>query len=84
MSIREDIIDQYPYDEFLFLDGFDDAVIGVAQVDEFYRVVYSQDKIINILIKRDEMSEEDAVDYYEFNIHHNYFGEKTPIFMENF
>ena len=62
----------------MFIDGFDDAIIGVDEVN--LRVVYDIDEIINILM-RDELTFDDAFDYYDYNIAGAYVGEKTPIFV---
>jgi hypothetical protein len=41
------------------------------------RLIYSRTKILEILQK--DMSEEDALEYAEFNIFCAYVGEQTPI-----
>jgi hypothetical protein len=74
----EQIIETYPNEEFMFVDGFNDAIIGVDEVN--LRVVYDIDEIINILM-RDEMTFDDAFDYYDYNIAGSYVGEKTPVFV---
>lgn len=76
---REDIIETYGDDEeILFADGLDDAIIGV---DHKLRVVYDIDTIIEILMKRDGMTDEEAMEFAEFNIFDAYVGEKTPIYV---
>ena len=87
MSIRDDIIEFVEAngdDELLFLDGLDDAIAGVTGVNGVLVVIYNVTSIIKILMNRDEMSYEDAWEYFKFNIGDAYFGEKTPLFMENF
>ena len=74
----EQIMEMYPDEEFLFADGFDDAIIGVDEVN--LRVVYDIDEIINILM-RDEMTFDNAFEYYDYNIAGAYVGEKTPVFV---
>jgi hypothetical protein len=66
----------------LTADGFDDAFLGVAYRDDVFVAVYSRDKIIDILMQRDGMTEEDASDYFEFNIEGAYVGPQTPIYVE--
>jgi len=69
------IIEWFPEDEILKADGFDDAIIGI---DEFsMRLIYSVSKCIEILCR--DMSEEDAVEYFDYNVKGSYVGEKTPI-----
>ncbi len=68
--------------EALLLDGFDDAIIGVAQRINLSPVVaYDVEKILNILCK-DGMTYEEALEYYNFNILGAWMGEFTPIFVE--
>ena len=63
--------------EWLLADGFDDAIIGVY--DD--KVVYSITKCIEVLMK--DMTEEEAVEYFDFNVIGVYVGEQTPIFVED-
>jgi hypothetical protein len=70
----EKILIWYP-DEFLKLDGFDAAIIGICENE--MKLIYSSSKIIDILKKH--MSEEEAVEFFDFNIKNAYYGEKTPI-----
>lgn len=62
----------------LIVDGYDEAVIGRTTRGLF---VYDVSKIISIMMEKDEMSEEDAIDYFYYNIDGAYMGEETPIFM---
>lgn len=79
MNILNSILDNYPEVEFLKADGFDDAVIGFENISE--RLIYSVSKCLDILNK--DMSEEDAIDYFYFNVSGAYVGEKTPIWCED-
>tara|TARA_R100000900_G_scaffold47100_2_gene37779 strand:- start:57 stop:317 length:261 start_codon:yes stop_codon:yes gene_type:complete len=67
--------------EALTLDGFDEAVVGLGcQYSKSVCVVYSEEKIIEKLAQ--EMSYEDAVDYYGFNIACAWVGPHTPIIIK--
>ena len=61
------------------LDGFDDAVIGLAQSFSGFVIVYDQQKILDILQK--DMTEEEAWEYYYYNIKGAYLDNDQPIFM---
>lgn len=75
------IIEQYPDETFLKADGFDEAIIEVDESD--MRLIYSVSKCIEILMK--QMSEEDAQEYFSFNVSGAYVGTKTPIWcFDNF
>ena len=56
---------------------YEQAIIG--QDDASLRVVYSADKIIEIL--SEEMTPEEAEEFYEYNILGAYMGEMTPIYV---
>ena len=65
--------------EQLKVDGFDDAVIGTDY--KSLRLVYSIERIIQILIERDNMDMEEAIEFFDFNIGNAYVGEMTPLFV---
>lgn len=80
MTILEQITKLFPDEPFLKLDGFDEAIIGYEWND--FRLVYSQRKVVEILCR--EMNEQDALDYFYYQIA-DAVGEKTPIFcMDTF
>jgi hypothetical protein len=65
------------------LDGFDEAFVGVVDRIGMERPVacYDFDKCINVLVKRDKMSHEDALEYFWANVAGSYLGEQTPFFL---
>ena len=81
--------------EALFLDGFDDAIIGISERINFGPVVnYDKGKIIEILAKdmepdEDTIAEHDgdvesaktfmAIEYFDYNVAGSYMGEHTPL-----
>ena len=67
-------------DETLFVDGFDDAIIGLDTTGEVFRVIYDRDKMIDMLRYRDSMELDEAIDYLEYNVWGAYVGEGTPIY----
>ena len=70
--------------EALLADGFEDALIGVGQQFDKALAVYDRQKCIEILMERDGMSDEEAVEFYEYNVAGAWAGEYTPIFLEKF
>jgi hypothetical protein len=83
MSIREELAAQH-CEDLLFLTEphFDEAIIGVVYQCHKALVCYDQDKVIDILMEVDGMSELDAVDYFHYNMLGAYVGEHTPVFFE--
>ena len=72
-------------DELLFADGFDEAVLGIGRRAAQPEVVaYDYEKCVQILVERDEMTEEEAREYREFNVVGAFVGDRTPIFIEPF
>jgi hypothetical protein len=81
--------------EALFMDGFDDAILGIAERPNLGPLVaYDEDKIIQILASQMETDADDldgrsveevkmemAIEYYEYNIKCAWLGEGTPIIL---
>ena len=65
----------------LSADGFDQAFLGVVFEWGPPRAVYSYEKCVNVLIERDKMTQEEALEYMEYNVVGAYVGEQTPIFV---
>ncbi len=74
------ILEKYEEETFLKADGFDKAIIGVDETS--MRLIYSVKKCIEILMS--EMSEEDALEYFNFNVNSAYVSEKTPIWCQDY
>jgi hypothetical protein len=74
----QDFVDLYGEpEETLKADGFDDAIIGI---DSKQRMVYSIEKILQIL-QDDDMTQEDALEHFYYNIDGSYVGDYTPIYI---
>jgi hypothetical protein len=75
LNLLDRIVENYYEENILKADGFDEAVIGIDQND--MRLIYSVRKCIDILTEN--MSEEEAIEYFEYNVACAYVGEQTPI-----
>jgi len=73
--LLDKITEQYQDGNFLIADGFDNAIIGIDE--KSMRLIYSVSECINILSKK--MSDEESLEYFEFNIAGAYIGKSTPI-----
>jgi len=66
----------------LLANGFDSAVLGLSRGPGREDVaVYSIDRCIDVLVQRDGMSEEEAIEDMNFNVLDAYMGPMTPIFV---
>ena len=79
------LLEHYGDLEFLKADGFDEAVLGVVfdKVTGVARLAYSRCQCLEILINRDGMTEEEAIEYFDFNVEGAYVGEKTPAWVDD-
>ena len=77
-------MDLYGDDEpdILFTEGFDEAIAGTVWDGERTRVVYDTELILELLMGRSEMTYEEAVEYFDFNIAGSYVGVYTPLYLE--
>jgi len=61
---------------------YDSAYLGYAVgAGGAERAAYDYDLCVDALIESDEMSPEEAVEYFEFNTLRAYVGENTPLFI---
>jgi hypothetical protein len=79
-EIEEWVNENYPDTEIMLPIGFAEAFIGVSTQFDRVMAVYDRQKCIEILMR--DMSEEDAYEYFEFNVAGAYVGENTPAFIE--
>jgi len=74
---RKEISDLDP--EVLLLDGFDDAIVGVAsRCGQPLIAVYGMDRMVRVLVERDGLTEEEAVEHLEYNVLGAWVGDRTP------
>lgn len=77
--ILQEILEQYEEETFLKADGFDEAIIGVDETT--MRLIYSVSKCIDILCR--SISEEDAIEHFNYNVRGGFVGDKTPIWCSD-
>ena len=65
----------------IILEDLDDAIIGIVEtMGSGPRILYSQQKILEILMK-DGMTDEEAIEFYDFNILNLWVSEQNPVFL---
>jgi len=81
---REQISELYG-DDLLFLDPaeqFDKCIVGiVSRCGIDLCLAYSRDKVIAALME-DGMDEDEAEEFFDFNMAGAYVGDKTPFYLE--
>lgn len=81
MNMLEEILENNPDDTFLKADGFDEAVIGWEENSG--RLIYSVSKCIDCLMGQG-MTDEEALEFFYYNVSGAYMGEQTPIFCTDY
>lgn len=66
-------------DTALKMDGFDDCIIGLGSIAGRNVLIYDQDKILETL--QEQMSYDEACEYFSFNIDCAHLGAGTPVIM---
>ena len=65
-------------------DGFDEAIIGsITSYGRGETVLYSTQKIIEVMMERDGMTAEDAMEFFNYNILGSYNGNGMPAFLND-
>lgn len=74
-------IEEQLEDHMMIMDGYDSCIAGIAMRFGYPNVLaYDYEKVIRKLVKQG-MTEEEAVEWFEFNMIGAYVGEGTPIFI---
>lgn len=63
---NRDLLNEMGYEDLVIFENpdYDAAIVGVS---EGRRVIYDFDKMVECLVKEDGMTEEDAVEFIEYN-----------------
>ena len=65
------------------MNEFDDCIIGVCyRIGQEPIIAYDKDLVIGKMMEEDGVSEQDAIDWYEYNQLGAWMGELTPCFIE--
>lgn len=62
-------------------DGYDKAILGLTDNGQ---LVYSKEIMVELLMEEDDLSEEDAWEFLEFNTFCAYVGEQTPVYVNTY
>ena len=70
-------------DAILLPDEFSRALVGVAHQFNKSLAIYDSAKIKTILMENQDISEDEATEWFEYNIKGSYVGENTPLFLDH-
>lgn len=80
----QEIVEMFPESEILKCDGYDDCILGFDyNWDGKIRLIYSVKAILDKMVKEEGLSNDDAIEHFEFNFRGAYMGENTPIWCQD-
>jgi hypothetical protein len=84
MDIVNRLKEVYPDNSFIYLVGLNDAIIGVSMglSESDDKLVYLASKIIANFVSNG-MAYDEAIEFYYFNVEGSYYGENTPIIVND-
>jgi len=79
-ELTDKVADVLDEESIVLADGFADAFLGIGRQFSKPIAVYSRRKCIEVLMR--DMDEEQAEEYFEFNLAGAWVGESTPIYLD--
>ena len=73
------------YPDLLFLEPreiYDKAIVGVVERINLTAFCYDTQEILDILNRDHDLTPEEALEHFEFNIRGSYVGEHSPVFLD--
>ena len=81
MNKIERLAEEYEGENLIKMDGYDECIVGVVRrCGSPTALCYSYKKVIKQLMK-EGLSEEEAIEHFEFNQIGAWVGENTPFFL---
>ena len=71
------------FEDALLADGLDTALIGFGTVFHHAVAIYDFNLCVEVMVKRDGMTEDDAIEFLEFNTTGAFVGPHTPVFLRS-
>ena len=75
----KEILNRYNENEFITIDGFDDAIIGVNESN--MTLIYSVKKCLEILMQ--DMDSDEALEYFYHNLYNSFNYDKQLMFCDD-
>lgn len=86
----KEILERFPDHNFIKMDGYDNAIIGIAENNDGLHLLYSLQKVykeLSLNLKNEDEDEGDIIDscheWYSYNMLPLSTMENGPIFLED-
>ena len=83
LTLNQTLLRDNPDIEIMLADGFEEAFIGIGYQFNKTVAVYDNERCLQVLMDRDGMTDDEAIEYFDYNVTGAYVGPLTPIFMDN-
>ena len=70
-----------PDNKHVYILGFNSAVVDIIEVTTGVKVRYDVEKILQVLQDRDNMTYDEALEYFDYNIAGSHMGGCTPEYV---
>ena len=60
-----------------------DAFLGITN-DDPPKAIYSEEKVLDVLVSRDGMTYDEAIEFFDYNIVGSHMGDQTPMYVLSF
>ena len=85
MISRIEWIEEHIEDGLVLPDRYNHAIIGICySFGGENKTAYDLDKVIKVLVEEDGMTNEEAEEFFDFNILGSYVGETTPVYIRTY
>ena len=81
-TVEADLILKEREESVLLADGLEESFIGIGYQFSTPIAIYSKKKAIQYFMEQG-IDEEQAHEYFDYNVIGSYVGEQTPIFLED-
>jgi hypothetical protein len=68
-------------DSIITADGFELAFLGCGYSFNGFYAIYSLSNCLEILMQRDEMTYDEAEEFFEYNVIGSFVGDRMPVFL---
>lgn len=65
-------------------EEFHRALIGVADRDSTVVAVYGEEKCVSVIMESQQLDRDDAEEHFDTNVKGSWFGQHSPVFVEEF
>jgi len=79
---EEELFAGFELEDAVRLTGYDDCIVGVVeQIGQIPVLCYDLERMVRKLAEKDGMTQEEALEFLDYNYFNAFLGEGTPCFI---